>query len=110
MINFECTIQEGCVADELRPRLASEIEKVCYDVLGPDRGPIDVSWVVIPEGFGFRGGRPSTTSLVRARIPDGCDRETRSRFLKSIGDSWCRISGVAPEELMVSARDQSWPG
>ena len=110
MITFECTIQEGCVSDKLRPGIESAIGKVCNDVLGRDEGPVSVWWTVIPKGFGFRGGEPSTTSLVRGRIPDGCDRETRSRFLEAIGDSWCRITGASQHELMVSARDRSWPG
>ncbi len=110
VITFECTVQEGCVSDELRPGLESAIEKVCDDVLGQDEGPVTVSWTVIPKGFGFRGGVPSTTSLVRGRIPDGCDRDTRSRILESIGDAWCRITGASQHELMVSARDWSWSG
>ena len=110
MITFECTVQEGCVSDQLRPDLASAIEKVCSDVLGRDQGRVNVSWTVIPKGFGFRGGEPSTTSLVRGRIPDGCDGETRARILESIGDSWCRITGASAHELMVSARDWSWSG
>ena len=110
MIHFECTVQDGCVPDDLRPSLASAIEKACNEALGHDEGPVEVSWAVIPKGFGFRGGQPSTTSLVRGRIPDGCDRETRSRMLKAIGDSWCQITDASPEELMVSARDRRWSG
>ena len=110
MITFECTVQQGCVSDELRAGLAAAIEQLCNHVLGPDQGPVTVSWTVIPEGFGFRGGEPSTTSLVRGRIPDGCDPETRARFLEEIGKAWCRITGASPHELMVSARDWNWSG
>ena len=110
MIHFECTVQEGCVSEDLRPSLASAIEKACNEALGHDEGPVEVSWTVIPKGFGFRGGQPSTTSLVRGQIPDGYDQVTRSRILKSIGDSWCQITGASPGELMVSARDRSWSG
>ena len=111
MIHFECTVQEGCVQDALRPALGSAIESACTNILG-DRacGSVEITWSVIPKGFGFRGGQPSTTSQVRGRIPDGCDRETRTHLLTSIGDSWCRITGASPEELMVAARDQSWSG
>ena len=110
MIHFECTVQDGCVPDELRSSLQSAIEKVCNDVLGVDKGPVNVSWVVIPKGFGFRGGEPSTTSLVRGQIPDGCGRAARSTILESIGTSWCRITGASSNELMVAARDHGWAG
>jgi len=110
MISFECTVQDGCIAEELRSELAEAIDRACSDVLGPKTTPVETSWVVIKRGFGFRGGEPSTTSMVRGRIPDGCDAKTRGRLLKSIGESWCRISGASEDELMVSARDQGWAG
>ncbi len=110
MIDFECTVQEGCVGEHLRPRLAQAIESACSEILGADSGPVSVSWVVIRKGFGFRGGRPSTTSLVRGRIPDGCDRETRGELLHALGDSWRRITGAAADEVIVSARDRGWSG
>ncbi len=110
MTSFECTIQQGCITDELRPQLAEAISAACSDVLGPAALPFEMSWVEVKKGFGFRGGKPSTSSSVRGRIPDGCDPETRGRLLKSIGESWCRISGASEDELMVSARDQGWAG
>lgn len=110
MIDFECTIQEGCIGGDLRPRLARTFEAVCYEVLGAESGPVNVSWVEIRKGFGFRGGRPSTTSLVRGRIPDGCSRETRRLLLYALGRSWRRITGAAENEVIVSIRDRSWPG
>ena len=110
VINFDCTIQEGCITDEMRPRLAAAIEGVCVDVLGQDQGPVEVTWTVIRKGFGFRGGEPSTTSLVRGQIPDGCDKETRRRLLHALGDAWCETSGMTEHEVVVSARDQSWKG
>ena len=53
MIHFECTVQEGCLSDDLRPRLTSAIEKACRDALGHNGAPVEVSWTVIPNGFGI---------------------------------------------------------
>ena len=110
MIDFECTVQEGCVGADLRPRLEQAVESVCNEVLGVESGPVNVSWVEVRKGFGFRGGEPSTTSLVRGRIPDGCSRETRGRLLHALGETWRRIAGAAEDEVIVSARDRSWTG
>lgn len=110
MIHFDCTIQEGCIPDEIRPALAGAIETACLVVLGPEQRPVEVTWTVIRKGFGFRGGKPSTSSLVRGQIPDGCPPETRAKLLRAIGDSWCEISGATQHELVVAARDQSWSG
>ena len=110
MTIFELYVQEGCVADESRPVLESALRDVCADVLGPDALPVEFDWTVIRKGHGFRGGKPSTTSLVRSRIPDGCDSATRGQFLASIGRQWCRIAGATEHEVVASARDWSWKG
>jgi hypothetical protein len=110
MVKFDCIVQEGCVDETLRPKLATALEDVCLDVLGADAGPAEFSWVVVKKGFGFRGGEPSNTSLVRGRIPDGCDRDTRERLLKSMADEWCRLTGATAHDLVISARDESWAG
>ena len=110
MISFDLYVQEGCVSAELRPDIEAALGPVCIEVLGENAGPVEFSWTEIRKGFGFRGGRPSTTSLVRSRIPDGCDRATRARFLRSLGDEWCRITGATEHEVVVSARDWSWTG
>lgn len=110
MVSIELFVQEGCVAEDLRPRIAAEIEAICPRVLGPQAADVEMSWTVIARGHGFRGGEPSTTSLVRARIPDGCVKATRALFLRSVGKAWCRITGAAGDEVIVSARDWSWTG
>ncbi len=110
MIEFQCTVQEGCIPHTMRGLLAEAIEIVCNQVLGRDQGPVNVIWIEVPEGYGFRGGEPSTTSLVRGLIPDGCSSATRAKLLREIGDHWYDISGTTEEQLVVSARDQSWKG
>ena len=110
MVSFDFFVQEGCVQDAMRPEIEATLKTVCADQLGQDAGPVEMSWTVIRKGFGFRGGQPSTTSLVRGRVPDGCDPETRARFLRAIGTEWCRITGATEHEVVVSARDWSWAG
>ncbi|MDE0624955.1 MAG: hypothetical protein OXH99_01015 [Bryobacterales bacterium] len=108
MVAFEMFVQEGCVPEDLRPGIAAAVEGICLDVLGA--GDVSIEWTVVARGYGFRGGKPSTTSLVRGRIPDGCDRGTRARFLMGIADAWRRITGAAEDEVIVSGRDWSWVG
>jgi len=110
MIRFQCTVQEGYVPLELRGGLANSIEDCCLTVLGSSQGPVTVNWIEIPKGFGFRGGQPSSTSQVRGQIPDGCNPDTRALLLKKIGEEWCAITGAGQDELIVSARDESWAG
>ena len=104
-VSFICTMQEGQVADDVRAELADGLRQVTTDVLGeaPDDVPVDFS--DIPTGFGFRGGEPSTTSLVRGSIVGGVTQDVREDLMRRICDMWMEISGCTVDELVVSARD-----
>ena len=110
MIEFLCTVQEGCIPENIRSELETALEKVSIEILGQSKGPFSISWTEIPKDFGFRGGQPTTTSHVRGQIPNGCDSETRERLMKEIGERWYDITGQTEHELIVSARDEGWEG
>lgn len=110
MTAFDIFVQEGCVPDSRRPAIMAALDAACRRYLGSDTDPIEARWTVVRKGYGFRGGEPSTTSLVRARIPDGCSPETRAALLRTIGAAWCDVTRVGEEEVVVSARDWSWTG
>ncbi len=106
MIEFNCAIQEGRIPDSIRAELVSELTRVSASVMGASPDDVDVQFTEIPNGFGFRGGELSTTSLVRGQIPPGCEQELRVEFMRRICDVWCRVTGCATDELVVSARDR----
>ena len=110
MIEFLCTVQEGCIPENMRPELEKAIQNTSVEILGIAKGPFSISWAEIPRDFGFRGGKPTTTSHVRGQIPDGCDKETRERLMKEIGERWYDITGQTDDELIVAARDEGWKG
>ena len=48
MIEFQCTVQEGCIPQTVRGALAEAIKRVCNEVLGRDQGPVNVIWIEVP--------------------------------------------------------------
>ena len=104
-VSFNCTMQEGQVGEEMRARLAVALQQITQDVLGESPDDVPVTFSDIPRGFGFRGGEPSTTSLVRGSIVGGVPQDVREDFMRRICDSWMEISGCTVDELVVSARD-----
>ena len=109
MIDFNCIVQEGFVSEDIRPKLAKELAQISTSILGGSPRDVEVEFNEIPQGFGFRGGEPSSTSLVRGII-DGCEQEVRVKLLYKIGDMWCAVSGCSPDELVVSVRDRHFQG
>ena len=106
MINFNCIVQEGVIPEELRDKLVPELTRIGCAVLGETPGNVVVGFTEIPQGFGFRGGELSTTSLVRADIPPGCEQAVRVEFMEQIQDMWRKVTGCTTDELVVSARDR----
>ena len=66
-VSFDCTMQEGQIGEELRAKLAVALREITQDVLGESPDDVPVTFSDIPKGYGFRGGEPSTTSLVRGQ-------------------------------------------
>ena len=110
MIDFECIVQQGCVPEEIRSDLAMGLARISTSILGGSPDDVEVEFTEIPKGYGFREGEPSTTSLVRGRIPDGCEQEVRVRLLHEVSDMWCRTTGCSVNELVVSAGDRNYQG
>lgn len=109
MIKFECIVQEGTVPEVLRPRLAAELVRISTSLLGGSPDDVEVEFNEIPRGFGFRGGKPSTTSIIGARIPEGSEQQKRAQMLREIGVMWCEIVGCSTDEFAAWARDQNYP-
>ncbi len=106
-IEFNCILQEGVIADELRSKLAAELVRISLEVMGAEADDVDVSFRDVKNGYGFRGGEISTTSVVRSTIPPGGGQEKRVEFMQCICDMWMEMTGCGVDELVVSARDRS---
>lgn len=110
MISFECTVHEGYVPEGIRPGLAAELTRISTSILGGSPDDVEVEFIEIPRGYGFRGGELSNRSMVQGRIPDGCEQQTRHRLLREISDRWCELAGCSTDELSVSVLDRSYQG
>ena len=104
-VSFRCTMQEGQVGEDTRALLADGLRRVAQEVLGESPDDVSVSFSDIPTGYGFRGGEPSTTSLVNGRIVGGVTQELREEFMRSVIDMWTATSGCTVNELVVTAAD-----
>lgn len=104
-VHYDCTMQEGQVGKETRARLADSLAAVTEQALGVGTDDISVEFSDIPQGFAFRAGEPSTTSLVRGSVEGGLEQPTRVELMRTICDTWMEISGCTVDELVVSVRD-----
>lgn len=108
MITFNCTIQQGIISEQLRETLNLRLIQIAAEVLGEPPDDITVNYEIIPSGFAFRGGLPSTTSNVRAAIPPGFPQATRVEFMQRVQDMWMEVTGQTTDELVVGAADSGY--
>ena len=104
-VQYDCTMQEGQIGDDVRENLVSGLGGVTTAVLGKDADVTEIAFTDIPNGFGFRGGELSTTSLVRGSVEGGLEQPVRVELMRAICDMWMEVTGCTVDELVVSVRD-----
>lgn len=105
---YNCIVQQRHLPARMRPELVNGLKQATSDVLGIPAGEVEVAFQEIPHGAGWRGGEPSTTSLVRGTIPPGCQQPVREQLLRTICAMWSRITGCDEDEVVVSAVDSDY--
>jgi hypothetical protein len=103
-----CMVQEGRIADALRPRLEAALKSSVRTHVGRS-ARLAVAWLSVPHGSGYAAGRPSTSSLVQIAVPDGFEQPAREALMREVSEHWCRITGQSPYELLIGATDKT-PG
>ena len=101
-------VQEGRVPEEQRPSLEAALKEAVRSHVGPD-ARVAVAWLTIPRGSGYAAGKPSTSSLLQVAVPDGFDQAAREALMHQLNESWCRITGQSPFEVLIGATDKT-PG
>ena len=94
-----CLIQEGTISSTDERQLEAGLENIVEKHLASQ---VKLSWVVIPEGNGWKGGEPSTTSLVLLTTPD-IEQDARTDLLQAICDLWTEVTDYSVDEIMISA-------
>lgn len=108
MITFNCTIQQDIIPARQRETLTARLIQIAAETLNAPPDDITVNYEIIPTGFAFRGGLPSTTSNVRSAIPPGLPQATRVAFMQQVQDLWMEVTGQTTDELVVGASDSGY--
>ena len=93
-----CLLQAGQISPEDMRRLETGIENIVEKHLASG---VNLSWVVIPGGDGWKAGEPSTTSLVLLTTPD-IEQDARVDLLGAIRDLWTEVTGCTVDEVMIT--------
>ncbi len=109
MADYACIIQEGQTPARKQAELAEGLKQIGRELLGDPESGAEITWVTIPEGFGFTAGEPSTSSLVVRSVPVGFPDAEREAFMTRVCDLWKEVAGCSTDEIMVTAWDGPLP-
>jgi hypothetical protein len=102
-------IQEGQTADQEQGALAEGLRRIGREAFEDGPSGCEVSFTVIPKGFGWTAGEPSTSSIVIRSVPVGLALERREAFMRQVCDLWESVTGCSIEEIVVTAWDGPLP-
>ena len=103
MAHFSCIIQQDQKAEEATDRLESGLKSVYAEHF--DDEPATVSWRVVPAGYMFTEGRPSTSSMVACVIRRSTTVDEREKFMRDICHLWTSTTGCTDHEVVVAMTD-----
>jgi phenylpyruvate tautomerase PptA (4-oxalocrotonate tautomerase family) len=107
MVMFNCFMQEGQIPQDQRDELAKRLRATGHEIFSDAPENIAVEFMDVAEGCGYTAGKPSTSSLALAMVPDGTSTEDRTRLLTDICDAWMDVTGCSINEIVASAADAS---
>ena len=102
MITYRVLVQDGQEAEKQQQALTDGIKKISAEVFGDSKDITQVYWYVVPSGFAWTGGVPSTTSVIRCDVPDDILYKTRVRLLSSITDLWVEKTRIDSNYITVT--------
>jgi hypothetical protein len=81
------------VESSLRKRLAGFVEREFDSSLAID-------WTVVPTGFGFTAGEPSTASIVALSADKAVDQDRRETLLSELCELWMAETRCSMDEVV----------
>ena len=109
MPEYACMIQEGQEPHRRQAALADGLRRLGAEAFGDDPGATEIRWIVIPKGWAWTAGEPSTSSLVVRSVPVGLEPAPREAFLRRVCDLWQDVTGCSIDEIVVTALDGPLP-
>ncbi len=109
MTGYASIVQEDQTPASVQAELGEGLKRIGRELLGDSAAGAEITWVSIPEGFGFTAGVPSTSSLVVRSVPVGFPDAEREAFMTRVCDLWKEVAGCSTDEIMVTAWDGPLP-
>jgi phenylpyruvate tautomerase PptA (4-oxalocrotonate tautomerase family) len=100
---IQCENRAG-LAPDVKAKLADEITAVVRDIIKSPMDLISVIFHDLPPESTYRSGVPTDETLIFAHIRAGRSDEAIQSLLKSISETWSRITGDSEDNIELSVQ------
>ena len=109
MAHYACMIQDGQEPHRQRAALEAGLATLAQRTFGEAPEEVEITWTVLPKGWAFTAGEPSTSSICVRSVPVGYPDDQREALLRAICDLWVETTGCSIEEIVATAFDGPLP-
>ena len=109
MPQYACIIQDGQPPHRKQDALAEGLQRIGRESFGDEPDSFEIKWIVVPRGFAWTAGEPSTSSIVVRSVPVGLPPDEREAFMRRVCDLWQTVAGCSIDEIVVTAWDGPLP-
>lgn len=101
-----CTVNAEQVGDSQKKALETALRSNYAKYLSATE-KLTIVWCELPADQGFTSYEQPCVSLVVIEAPDGLEQVVREQMLADCAADWSKVTGIAPERLMISVFDAS---
>lgn len=109
MAQYTCMIQDGQEPHHQMEALAAGLAALAQRTFSEAPAEVEINWNVLPKGWAFTAGEPSTSSICVRSVPVGYPDDQREELLHAICDLWMDTTGCSIDEIVATAFDGPLP-
>ncbi|MFD4592760.1 tautomerase family protein [Streptomyces rubiginosohelvolus] len=104
---YRCITPAGRLTDDVRRAVAAEITRIHVEATGAPAAFAHVMFVDAPAGRHFTAGEiDDRTTLIEGTLRASRPLSTRQTMMRSLADSWSRLTGQPEGEIIVSITER----
>jgi phenylpyruvate tautomerase PptA (4-oxalocrotonate tautomerase family) len=97
--------EDGCVSDETKAKIASEITRIHTTIMKVPASFVRVVFLTYPRLSGYTAGKAASTAALNCVLRSGHTEEEKTEMLKQLWSMFQGLTGVPTDQLALSLQE-----
>src|ERR1700691_2061155 len=102
---YTALIEQDCVSDEKKKRIAAEITRIHTTVMKVPKNFVRVVFLNYPPRSGYAAGEQASTASLNCVLRSGHTVEEKMDLLKQLWAMFQELAGIATDQLAISLQE-----